>query len=388
MDQSRRAVLRGLVDDFLEAGVARKAGARPCLVCVFQRGAADGLSMLVPYGEPNYYASRPTLAVPPPGVPGGALDLDGQFGLHPGLSALKAIYDAGDVAFIHAAGLATANRSHFDAQRRMELGDVQAMSGWLGRHLAATAAGDDSPFRAVAIAAAPPRSTAGPVRAVALPSLDAFSFPPPLLEMLTALNGGSGSVPAMAQITLEALGTLSSIQPSAIAPDNGAVYPRGGFGQTLMRAAQLIKAEVGSEVICVDMGGWDTHAGQAASLANLYAELSETLAAFHTDLGRRMEDVIVVAMSEFGRTLRENASLGTDHGWGGAMMLMGGGVRGRRVFAEWTGLEPDALDRNGDLPVTIDFRRVLHELLDRRFENPDADSVFAGYRHDGDLGIF
>lgn len=388
MDGSKRAIVEKAWQKAAAVQTSGSAAGRPCVVCVFARGAMDGLSLVVPYREANYYSSRPNVAIPAPAGAGTALDLDGQFGLHPGLAALKPIFDAGDLACVHAVGLAKADRSHFDAQRSVERGDAPATTGWLGRYLAATAQPTDSVFRAIAIAAAAPESLAGPAPVIALPQLGSYNFPPALLEMVKALYSGAGTLPETASTTMQALATLAEANPAAIKPENDAVYPQGGFGQAMLRAAQFIKSSLGVEAIGIDLGGWDTHAGQAATLDGLCPQLAEAMAAFHTDLGARMSQVTLVLMSEFGRTLKQNAALGTDHGWGGLMMLMGGGMNGGRVFAAWPGLERDALDGNGDLPATTDFRQVLHELVTKRLSSRSADSIFPGYRHAGDLGLF
>lgn len=393
MDKQRREILDrfgSAFENILTRQTTRRDRATNCLVCIYQRGAMDGLSAVVPYLEDEYYARRPQIAVAPPGEENGALDLNGFFGLHPALAALMPIYEAGELAIVHAAGLASSNRSHFDAQRRMESGDAPLFSGWLGRHLSQDRQ-NDSVFRVISIAPATPFSVAGEIIPLALPDFNAFSLLQnrglPFQNLLYELHANT-SLAAVGSTALDAVASLEGANPAEIPVENDAQYPNNGTGRSLQRAAQLIKADLGTEVICIDTGGWDTHSSQNGRIAGLFRGLAEAMAAFTTDLGERMSRVNVMTMSEFGRTTEQNSAQGTDHGWGNAMFVLGGGVRGGRVYGDWPGMGAQDLDARGDLPVTTDFRQVLYELLERRLNSPDPAGVFPQYRQASDLRIF
>jgi uncharacterized protein (DUF1501 family) len=391
------------------------------LVAVFLRGAVDGLNVVVPYGESAYYAVRPTIAVPRPGSrEGAALDLDGFFGQHPSLAPLHDLYRSGSAAFVHAAGSPDPTRSHFDAQDFMETGTPGARTtrdGFLARALAAAPRrGDapavsqdasrpapfgsaprrrDSPVRAVSVTRAMPRILAGADGAVAVDRLERFGLRASGdAQALEAMYGGSDSAPlrAAARESFEALRVIESAAPSRLAPENGAQYPNGELGRSLKQIAQLIRAGVGLEVGFTDAGGWDTHAGQGASngqLANRLRDLALGISAFTRDLGSRMADVTLVTMSEFGRTAAENGNRGTDHGHGNAMMLVGGGVRGGRVYGRWPGLSRDRLYDGRDLAVTTDFRDVFSEVLTARMglSRDSVGAVFPGWAPKATLGL-
>jgi uncharacterized protein (DUF1501 family) len=365
------------------AAAEAPAGGR-VLVAIFLRGAVDGLNVVVPWGEDAYYAARPTIAVPRPGAgSGGALDLDGFFGLHPSLEPLLGLYRDGAAAFVHAAGSPDPTRSHFDAQDFMESGTPGTRTtrdGFLARALAASPrrGGDGaSPVRAAALTRSMPRILAGADGAVAVERLDRFgvrtaaseaSDDASALEAMYAAPS-SGDLRASASESFEALRVLEAAAPSRLAAANGAQYPPGPLGRSLAQIAQLIRSGVGLEVAFADAGGWDTHAAQGAAsgqLANRLRELGLAIAAFARDLGSRMSDVTLVTMSEFGRTVAENGNRGTDHGHGNAMMLVGGGVRGGRVYGRWPGLSGDRLYERRDLGVTTDFRDVFAEVLESR----------------------
>lgn len=371
------------------------------LVCVFLRGGADSLNVVVPVGDADYYRSRPTLAIPEPGgAAGAALDLDGFYAFHPALAPLKELYDDGVLAAVHAVGSPDDTRSHFDAMDFMERGtpgDKTIASGWIGRHLATLATGNESPFRAVGMGQIVQASLRGPVPAVALQSIADFHLAgrPEGIESfqqgLAALYDGGELLAIEGQKTLAAIASLAAADPGHYAPQNGATYPASPLGMSLQQVAQMVRADLGLEVACVDAGGWDTHQGQggaAGPMAGLLADLGAALAAFHADLGERMDGVTVVTMSEFGRRLPENASAGTDHGHGGAMLVLGGNVRGGRVYGAWPGLAPEQLAGPGDLAITTDFRTVLAELVERRLGNPAVGEVFPGFVSTGYLGLF
>lgn len=358
------------------------------LITVFQRGAVDGLNMVVPFGEQRYYDLRPNIAIPKPGADG-AVDLDGHFGLHPGLAALKPLYAAGRLAIVHAAGSPDPTRSHFDAQDYMESGTPglkATRDGWLNRAL--PPAQGTSPVRAVALGSSLARTLRGRNDAVAVNSLADFQVRDPqgsstFESMYTGtpdkLMGGTG------RETFQAVKLMQSIQKQKYVAAGGAKYPSSRFGQSLQQIARLIKADAGLEVAFTDIGGWDTHVNEVGAkasigqLANLLTDFGDSLAAFCQDLGDRMEDVVLVTMSEFGRTAKENGTRGTDHGHANVMFVMGGPVAGGKVYGDWPGLAQEQLYEGRDLAVTTDFRDVLGELVTRHLGNRSLDSVFPGY---------
>ena len=388
-----RALLPGLAANL--AFAAEPAEERDVLVVIFQRGGADGLSLVVPYAEGGlYYDRRPSLAVPEPGRQGGGLDLDGRFALHPRLAPLHELYREGALAIVHAAGSPSETRSHFDAQQYMETGTPgvkNTSSGWLGRHLALTAARNGSPFRAVGMGDVVADSLLGPVTPLALRSIAEFHLEgrdgewPRMQRALRRLYAGGGALDPVARSVYSSLEVLTQVarQPA------GDGYPDDPLGRGLEQVARLIKAGVGLEVATVDSDDWDTHEDQGTlqgGFADNAASFARALHAFWADLGSLAQRVTVVAMTEFGRRVEENASAGTDHGHGGVMWLLGGGVRGGRVYGRWPGLAPQALDR-GDLAVVNDFRDVLAELVSKRLDDPDVQQVFPGHQP-RPLGIF
>ncbi|MEM7800132.1 MAG: DUF1501 domain-containing protein [Chloroflexota bacterium] len=373
------------------------------LVCIFLRGGMDGLSAVVPYGEgKNYYDSRPTQSVREPGAgEGRAIDLDGLFGLHPALAPLKEIYDEGDLSIVHATGLTDATRSHFDAMQFMEYGvpgDKTIGTGWIGRHLQSAAWENQSPFRAVGMGLMVPTSLRGSVTSLAMRSIADFHFKgredemrriQRSMAMLYASDAPTDLISSQANLVFETLEMIEDMNPDSYVAANGAAYYEEEFHTGLKQVAQLIKADVGLEVACLDLGGWDTHEYQGTldgMFNNLIDILGRGLAAFYADMGDRMGRVSVVVMSEFGRRLEENGSAGTDHGHGNVMFLMGGGVEGGSVFTNWPSLRPEALDE-GDLAITIDYRDVLAELVQNRIGNPQIDQVFPNYQP-SQLGLF
>jgi len=348
--------------DFVKSGGMAVAGAavapyrlppfppprdHPILVCLFLRGAVDGLTMIVPHGDPIYYRERPRIAVPEKDV----VDLDGYFGLHPRLAALKPLWDSKSLAAIHAVGSPDATRSHFDAQDYLESGTpgVKATpDGWLNRYCQHDREHQDTPFRAVAFGPRLPRILAGSAPSLAIRDLRAHGFGAPQ-------------------------------------PANGADYPRSRLGRALVEIAQLIKADVGLQVAFADETGWDTHVNQGASegqLAGRLGELGQGLAAFARDLGERMRDVVVLTMSEFGRTVRENGNSGTDHGHATAMLVLGGPVNGGRVLGKWPALDPAQRFEGRDVAVTTDFRDLFAELLARHLGARNLSAIFPGFTPD------
>lgn len=383
------------------------------LICLFQRGAADALNVVVPHGDPSYYALRPSIGIARPSrVAGveGAIDLDGFFGLHPALRPLEPLWQRGMLAPIHAVGSPSATRSHFDAQDYMESGTPDEKGtgdGWLNRYLAvcdtceASAAtvrvdgsSQSSPFRAVAMTQQTPRILQGPAPAVAMSSIDAFTVRSTggMADRLEALyrTGSADLVHAAGNETFDAVRMLREADPRRYAPANGAEYPRSQFGQRLLQVAQLIKAGVGLEVAFADVGGWDTHVNQGGAtgqLANRLGDFARSISALVADLGDRMDDVVIVTMSEFGRMAKENGNRGTDHGHAGSMFVIGGSVTGGRVHGRWPGLAREQLFEQRDLALTTDFRAVFGELLAGHLGAAGADAIFPGFSAQAAMGL-
>jgi uncharacterized protein (DUF1501 family) len=387
------------------------------LIVLFQRGAADALNVLVPFGEAAYYTARPQLAIADPSRASGAagapkaIDLDGFFGLHPSLSSFKPLWDRGLLAPIHAVGSPSSTRSHFDAQDYMETGtpDVKGTpDGWLNRYLATRGTCEEcapgssvataTPFRAVAMTAQTPRILGGTAPTVAMNSIDEFSIrtnggeSEKRLEALYR-TGSADLVHGSGSEMFEALKVLRAANPQQYRPATGVEYPRTPFGQRLMQIAQLVKAGVGMEVAFADVGGWDTHVNQGAAvgqLAQRLGDFSNSIAALVADLGDRMDDVVILTMSEFGRTVRQNGTGGTDHGHAGAMFVIGGSLtRTKKVHGEWPGLRPEQLHEGRDLALTTDFRSVFSEVASKHLGAEKLDKIFPGYgaRKDEWLGV-
>jgi len=391
----------GFAPAFLARTVAAADARRRVLITIFQRGAVDGLNMIVPFGERDYYAARPSLAIGRPGAaPDSAIDLDGFFGLHPRLAPLKPFYDARQLAIVHACGSTDATRSHFDAQDYMETatpGVKSTQDGWLNRYLHAREHQAATPFRAVALAQQLPRALQGTAPALAIGQISQFG-----------IRAGQGSdmvqssfeseYAAAAESVLHSTGReafdavkmLKTANPQQYATANGAEYPRSAFGEALRQIAQLVKADVGLEVAFAESGNWDHHANEGSAtglLATRLDDLARGIAALARDLGDRMQDVVVLTMSEFGRAVVENGSRGTDHGHGNAMMILGGGVRGGKVYGRWPGLAPEQRYEGRDLAVTTDFRSVFAEVVRGHLGLTDASAVFPGFRNQATLGF-
>jgi len=374
----------------------RRAPSGKVLICLFQRGAADALNIVVPHGERAYYAMRPSIAIPQPsrGAANGAIDLDGFFGLHPALAPLKPLYDRGLLAPVHAVGSPSTTRSHFDAQDYMETGTPDnkgTTDGWLNRYLAVKGTCDEcnlakTPFRAVSLTPQTPRILEGPSATVAMNSLDEFSVRATgnSAERLEALyrTGSADLVHGTGAEMFDAVKMLRSANPQKYLPQNGADYPRSQFGLRLLQIAQLIKANVGLEIAFADVGGWDTHVNQGSStgqLAQRLDDFSRSIAALVTDLGDRMDDVVIMTMSEFGRMARENGNRGTDHGHAGALFVIGGHVKGGKVHGKWPGLEQEQLYEGRDLALTTDFRSVFAEVVSDHLGARALDRIFPGF---------
>jgi len=389
----------------LSKGAAGAGNARgKVLICLFQRGAADALNVVVPFGEQAYYSMRPNIAIPRPvsGVPQSALDLDGFFGLHPSMAPLKPLWENGILAPIHAVGSPSSTRSHFDAQDYMESATPDnkgTRDGWLNRYLAAKGTCEEckiggqsassSAFRAVSMTSQTPRILQGASPTVAMNSLEEFTIRTngSQADRIEALyrTGNADVVHAAGGEMFEAIKILKAANPQRYQPQNNAEYPRSPFGTHLRQIAQLIKADVGLEVAFADVGGWDTHANQGASNGQLAARLddfSKSIAALVADLGERMSDVVIMTMSEFGRTARQNGNGGTDHGHAGAMFLIGGSVHGKKVHGKWPGLAKEQLYEGRDLALTTDFRSVFSEVASKHLGAAKLEAVFPGFNGD------
>jgi uncharacterized protein (DUF1501 family) len=383
-------VTLGFAPSFVARAAAAAGSTRKLLITVFQRGAVDGLNMVVPFGESAYYASRPTIAIARPGAADGAIDLDGYFGLHPRMAALKPLWDNRSLAIVHACGSPDSTRSHFDAQDYMESGTPGVKStkdGWLNRYLQVARTAHD-PLSAVALTRQMPRALQGGAPALAMGSVAEFgvrgdmrtrdSFEEAYAAARDrALRGTAGEA-------FDAMRTLSSKATGQYRPANGARYPRSPFGQALQEIARLAKADVGLEIAFAESNQWDHHAnegGATGQIANRLNDFASGLAALAQDLGDRMADTVILTMSEFGRTVAENGNRGTDHGHGNAMLIIGGQLQGGEVYGQWPGLRPDDRFEGRDLAITTDFRDVFGEVVMRHLGATAATAarVFPGY---------
>jgi uncharacterized protein (DUF1501 family) len=368
-------------------------GRRKTLIAIFQRGAVDGLNVVVPHGEHSYYDLRPNIAIPKPnGGAEAALDLDGFFGLHPSLQSFKPLWDSKRLAIVHASGSPDNTRSHFDAQDYMESatpGVKSTQDGWLNRYLQSQTDPQKSLFRAVSMTQNMPRAMQGKASAIAISNLADFSIRAG--QSSAAVQGGFEAIYDQAmndalrgtgKETFEAINYLKQVNPAQYKPENGAEYPRTPFGNALLQIAQLIKSGVGLEVAFTDVGGWDTHVNegnQQGQLSNLLRQFSNSIAALYKDLGQRMDDVVILTMSEFGRTAKENGNRGTDHGHANAMFVVGNTVRGGKVYGDWPGLKTEQLNEGRDLALTTDFRDVFSEIASKHLGATNLKAVFPGY---------
>ena len=384
----------GFAPTLLTRTAAAADSERRLLVAIFQRGAADGLNVIVPFGDDEYYKLRPSIAIARPGKAEGALDLDGFFGLHPRMAALKPLWDQGVMAVVHACGSHDATRSHVDAQDYMETatpGVKGTRDGWLNRYLQAT--GEPSALRGVAVAPQLPRVLQGEAPALALRGV----------ETLDLEDGGSaadatpvGPVDTLlglnAREAFDAMRIVRNATAARYQPAAGVEYPRGAFGDAMQDVARLAKSDVGLEVAFVESTDWDHHVNEGSTdghLAGRLDDLSRGIAALTRDLGERIASTVIITMSEFGRTAAENSSRGTDDGHGNAMLLIGGPVKGARAYGGWPGLRREQRFEARDLAVTTDFRDVLSEIVTRHLgAPPDAvERVFPGFTPGAPLGI-
>ena len=391
----------GFAPAFLARTAEAASARRKVLVTIFQRGAVDGLNMIVPFGEREYYASRPSIAVPPPNNAEGAVDLDGFFGLHPRLAPLKPLWDSRQLAIVHACGSPDGTRSHFDAQDYMETatpGVKSTQDGWLNRYLHAREHAMAAPFRAVALTPQLPRALQGVEPALAITQIAQFGVRAGQATDMVQTSFEAEYAAAADRVlnrtgteAFDAVRMLKSADPAKYQPENGAAYPRSAFGEALRQIAQLIKADLGLEIAFAEAGGWDTHVNQGSSVGQLAARLddfSRGIAALARDLGDRMDDVVILTMSEFGRAVAENGNRGTDHGHGNAMMIIGGqNVRGGKVYGRGPGLAREQRYDGRDLAVTTDFRSVFAEVVRAHLGVADVRSIFPGFSDPQPIGF-
>ena len=392
----------GTAPMWLARAAATESRKNKILVAIFMRGAADGLNIVAPFSDKRYRELRPTLAISPPsgqnngtGPQNGSIDLDGTFALHGAMQPLKALWDKRQFAIVQATGSPDPSRSHFDAQDYMESGSPGRLvsGGWLNRALP-PAADEVSPMRAVALGTQVPRTLRGEHEVLALGNSAQFNIPD---QETAAIVNKMYSLTADAPLrrsgkeAFEAMKVIQSIgksQPNTAPGPNGAQYAQGGeLGRNLQQLAGLIKANAGVEAAFAEVGGWDHHGNENQQMFNLLRQFSTAVAAFCQDMGDRMEDIVMVTMSEFGRTAEENGNAGTDHGHGSLMMVCGGPVQGGKVYGEWPGLEKEQLYEGRDLAVTTDFRAVLGELVRDHMGQSNLGTVFPGFQPGHALGL-
>jgi uncharacterized protein (DUF1501 family) len=387
----------GFAPAFLARTVAASDARRRVLITIFQRGAVDGLNMIVPFGERAYYDARPTLAIARPGASAdGAVDLDGFFGLHPRLAPLEPLFRARQLAIVHACGSPDATRSHFDAQDYMETatpGVKSTQDGWLNRYLHAREHQAATPFRAVALCPQLPRALQGSEPALAIGQIAQFGIRGELSPSSFESEYAAAADTVLRSTGRDAFAAVRMLKvanPAQYTPANGAEYPRSAFGQALRQIAQLVKADVGLEIAFAESGNWDHHVNEGAAVGQLATRLDDLargIAALVRDLGDRMADVVVLTMSEFGRAVTENGNRGTDHGHGNAMMILGGPVRGGKVYGRWPGLAREQRFEGRDLSVTTDFRAVFSEVVREHLGLDSSAAIFPGFSGKQTLGF-
>ncbi len=365
---------------------------RKILVTIFQRGAMDGLAAVPPIDD-SLKSLRPRLALSAARADGdrALLDLGTGFGLHPALEPLLPLWKEKRLGIVHAVGSPDPTRSHFDAQDFMETGTPGRKgtpSGWLNRAVGLSGH-EGSPFRAVAMTASLPRSLYGDEPALAVTNLADFKVQLPGADR-TAAAAGQGFEALYQQTsqgllrdtggeTFRAVHMLSAAEIQKYKPAEGADYPKSPLGNALRQIALLIKSDVGLEIAFAESGGWDTHVQQAATFNRQARDLAESIQAFWTDLGSYQDQVLLTTMTEFGRTVRENGSGGTDHGHGSCLFVLGNSMDGGKVHGTFPGLDSGALYEGRDLPVTTDFRAVFCELAGKHLGIKDDAKLFPGW---------
>jgi len=383
----------GSVPFWLGRAAASTQGRRKVLVAIFQRGAADGLNVVVPFADKRYYELRPTIGIQPPNDNSrgpSAIDLDGRFGLHPSLQPLKALWDRRMLAVVEATGSPDPSRSHFDAQDYMESGTPgMKRDGWLNRALPPPGP-ESSPLRAIAMSANLPRTLQGDRSAIAVNDVQQFQAAQNTASIVESMyaNSADRQLASAGKDAFAAMRMIESMNRAPYTPAGNAQYQQGGeLGRSLQQIARLIKADAGVEAAFAEIGGWDHHQNEPGQLFNVLRQFGSALGAFCTDMGDRMEDIVLVTMSEFGRTARENGNSGTDHGHGDVMFVIGGPVHGGKVYGKWPGLEEEQLFERRDLAVTTDFRTVLGELVAGQLGAANLAQVFPGYQPAEPLGL-
>jgi uncharacterized protein (DUF1501 family) len=389
----------GAVPVWLARAASVEGRKRKVLVVIFQRGAADGLNIVIPFSEKRYHDLRPTLAIAAPSGQanvnrrnGNAIDLDGRFALNGAMQPLKDLWDKHQLAIVEATGSPDASRSHFDAQDYMESGTSGKVTGdgWLSRALPPAGA-EASPLRAIALGKEVPHTLRGEREAIAIGDPQQFNLgnqdAAAIMESMYAAStdaqwGRTG------KDAFEAMKLIQSINRTPYTLDGGSQYGNSGeLGRGLRQLARLIKADAGVEAAFAEIGGWDHHGNENQQLSNLLRQFSNALAEFSQNMGDRMEDIVLVTMSEFGRTVEENGNAGTDHGHGSLMMVLGGPVQGGKVYGRWPGLEKEQLFEGRDLAVTTDYRDVLSELIRGHLGQKDLGPVFPGYQPSDPQGL-
>ncbi|MDH3630201.1 MAG: DUF1501 domain-containing protein [Gammaproteobacteria bacterium] len=371
---------------------------RDILVCIFQRGAADGLNALVPYFDSDYYAHRTSIAVPAPD-PLDPLNLNNGipltnyfdtvpngYALHPALQLMEQVYLDGNLALVHATGVPHQIRSHFSAQNLIERGVIEKTgpsTGWLGRHLAFSSPATGSAFRAISISGNVPVALGGAIEPLAIDNLNDFGFDQGILDsgypqVLTDLFRNPIPFSGPAEAALAAMDELQAANIPPVNQPSDAGYPNTVLGGKLLQAAQLIKSNIPVEVVCIDSDGWDHHQNLPTYIGPSLTELAGALRAFYDDMGPTtgMQRITVLVYTEFGRRIKQNGSQGTDHGTASLAYLMGGGVNGGQVISDWPGLD---IGQNEDLQITTDLRTVITEMLDKRLGGTDVGIVFPGF---------
>lgn len=348
------------------------------LVVIFLRGGADGLNMVVPTGDDDYHRARPLIGV----ANADTVPLDGLFGFHKALAPLQKAYGDGELLIVHGAGSEESSRSHFEAQDFIEHGGLGA-GGWLGRYLRQNSRATGNPLASIALGTSCPESLRSAPATVVMDSLNEISLDAAATPFVGALKQAYGNTPLpwakAGSDLLSGIERIVALQSAPYRPAAGVTYPNNTFARHLQEVAQLIKAEVGIEAATIDLGGWDSHIAAASLMTPLMDQLSRGLMAFYDDISAYRARTTVVVMTEFGRRVYENASLGTDHGRGSIMMLLGGGVRGGRVLADWQGLKAEHLEGPGDVPVRYNFRDVLAPIFDKKMPGIALNQVFPGY---------
>ncbi len=375
------------------------AAVNKTLVVIFQRGGCDGLNTCIPYGDTHYAALRPNIAIEPPSEdnPAAAIDLNGFFGLHPGLATFKPIYEAGDLAIFPATHYANSSHSHFDGQKNIESASTsKKLDGWLNRYLQLTQLTSRTP--ALAIGGNLPHALRGEILVSAMQDVASYSlvsdqaFEQRLVSDLHAIYTSSVTTDVYHKKLHETgLSLLSDAQQmralnlETYVPANGAVYSDSKLARQLKQVAQLIQTDIGLQIVTLESNGWDTHSSQGGGQDNgrqflLHQQLSSAMAAFYTDLGPKMEDIVLLTCTEFGRTAKENGSGGTDHGNAATWFVMGGAIQGD-IYGEWPGLASEQLIAGRYLDFTIDYRDIMGEILEKHLQNKQVTALLQGYKY-------